>query len=130
MPDAFIEPKAQGPVERLIRAIRNRRAHRRTTLQSRIFLFSADKFLSTAILIDMSEGGAQLWAPKARLLGRALYMLDHNTGEVTTLERAWRAGQRGGFRFTGQTHLDVYTPHPELEHVRLFWAKMAGPRFH
>jgi len=130
LPDAYIEPKSPGAVERLIRALRNRRAQRRTLKEGRIFLFSGSKYLSVAILIDESEGGAQLWCHKPRLLAQARYVLDHTTGEVAVLEKVWRAGQRGGYRIARREQLDVYTPHPQLEHVRTFWARMAGPSFH
>lgn len=130
LPDAYVEPKVPGPVGRLIRAIRNRRAHRRNLRQARIFLFSDSEFLTPAILVDESEGGGLVWAPKGRLLPKAVFALDHTTGHLSTLELAWRAGKRAGFRITSRDQLDVYANRPELEHIRQFWATMAGPQFH
>jgi hypothetical protein len=129
-PDAFSQPKAPGPIGRLLLAIRNRRAHRRISKTARIFLFSDRRFLTPAILMDESDAGALVWSPKARFLAEARFALNHNTGEVFTLEQAWSQGKRAGYRYTSRDQLDVYSAEPEFEHVRAFWATMAGPRFH
>ena len=130
MPDAYVEPRSSGPVTRLINAIRNRRATKRVLREARVFLFTDRQFLSPAILVDESEGGALLWAPTPRALTAARFMLDHTTGEVRTLHMVWRAGKRGGFRYLATRRLDVFTPEAEVEHVRQFWSKMASVSFH
>jgi hypothetical protein len=130
MPEAYTEPKALGPVARLLAAFRNRRAHKRHTRNARIFVFSKTRYLTVAILVDESEDGALMWFPSSRQVAKAAYALDHHTGVVRPLELAWQAGERGGFRYGERKQLDVFKPDRPVEHVRKFWARMAGPSFH
>ncbi len=120
-------PRTSGQAGRLLRAmIGKRRNQERKERGIAAHLFTAHDYLGEATLIDESEGGAKLLCRSPHMAGMAKFVLNPHTAEVHRLELVWQAGRAAGFKYCGVSRVRGYVTDPELQHVRSFWASIAG----
>ena len=109
----------------LSKMLHRKRAVDRAARCETVFVFSKDRLIGRATLINESSLGARLRAVDAKLLGEAKFIVNTSTAVVSELNLAWTKGREAGYEYIDVKSLRGFVSYPHLEHVRKFWASIA-----
>ncbi len=109
----------------LSKMLHRKRAVDRTARCDTVFVFSKDRLIGRATLVDESSLGAKLRVVDTKLLDQARFIVNTSTAMVSELSLVWIKEREAGYEYINVKSLRGFVSYPHLEHVREFWASIA-----
>lgn len=114
-----------GLIRRSPAQAKNKRQAPRRRRDVAVYVFSKDRLVGQAALLDDSELGVRLRSHAAGVLEAAQYILDPDHALVLQLTLAWRSGNEAGYQIVALTSLRGFVADPTVEHIRNLWNQIA-----